>query len=78
MSFRTDSQRLSSIIVCVDENTDINNVAKDLVENGMVVIDIHSITKIITGTCNKADRAKIESVNGVLSVEDDQINYTQI
>ena len=69
---------MKSIVVTVDDAADINLVAKDLTLNGMTVEQILTSVKVITGRCDESNRAKIESLRGILAVEDELIATTQV
>jgi hypothetical protein len=67
-------QKAKAVVVTItDESLDeIDAVAKQLTAKGLKIADVMPLTGVITGSVSGDAVARLESVKGVASVEDDQ------
>lgn len=62
-----------NILVTVDEQhrEKLNNVARELESAGMTVAEVYSVSGVIAGAAAGGDLGKLQSIQGVASVEEE-------
>ncbi len=68
---------IKSVIVTVSDDAmnNMDNVAKQLENNGMKVKRVLQSTGVITGSCSTGKIADLQKVSGVMSVEEEIIAH---
>lgn len=67
-------QKAKAVVITIDDGSldKIDAVAKQLTAKGLKISDVMPLTGVITGSVAGESVARLESVPGVASVEDDQ------
>ena len=67
-----------NVLVCVDKSHQdkLKSVTRKLESAGMTIVDVFQISGTIAGEVASDDFSKLRNVEGVASVEEDQIFHT--
>lgn len=73
MSENESKAKPVNILVTVDDQhrEKLNNVAQDLESAGMTVAEVYSISGVIAGAAPGGDLGKLQSIQGVASIEEE-------